>query len=44
MHALQKGTSNHVRSRQQAIAVGLSEARRAGVKVGPGKPGSRVRT
>jgi hypothetical protein len=37
MHALKKGSSNHVRSRQQAIAVGLSEARRAGIKVGPGK-------
>ena len=33
MHALKKGSGN-VRSRQQAIAIGLSEARRAGVKLG----------
>jgi hypothetical protein len=42
MHALKKGTSNHVRSRQQAIAIGLSEARRAGIVVGLSK-GSRAR-
>lgn len=29
--------SGNVRSRQQAIAIGLSEARRAGVKLGPAK-------
>ena len=33
MHALNKGSGN-VRSRQQAIAIGLSEARRAGIKLG----------
>jgi hypothetical protein len=32
MHALRKGSGN-VRSRKQAIAIGLSEARRAGVKL-----------
>jgi hypothetical protein len=40
MHALKKG-SGHVRSRQQAIAIGLSEARRSGVKLGSPKSGSR---
>jgi len=33
MHALHEGGSAHVKSARQAIAVGLSEARRAGVKV-----------
>lgn len=33
MHRLKQG-SGQVRSRQQAIAIGLSEARRAGVKLG----------
>jgi Family of unknown function (DUF6496) len=33
MHRLKEGSGN-VRSRQQAIAIGLSEARRAGVKLG----------
>lgn len=33
MHRLKAGSGN-VRSRQQAIAIGLSEARRAGVKLG----------
>jgi hypothetical protein len=32
MHRLKKGSGN-VRSRQQAIAIGLTEARREGVKV-----------
>jgi hypothetical protein len=32
MHAMKHG-SKRVKSRKQAIAVGLSEARRAGVKV-----------
>lgn len=32
MHALKRGSGN-VRSREQAIAIGLSEARRAGVKL-----------
>jgi hypothetical protein len=36
MHAMKRG-SKRVKSRKQAIAVGLSEARRAGVKV-KGKP------
>lgn len=40
MHALRKGSGN-VRSRKQAIAIGLSEARRAGVKLGAPKSGSR---
>ncbi len=33
MRALKRGSGN-VRSRKQAIAIGLSEARRAGVKLG----------
>ncbi|MEO7701733.1 MAG: DUF6496 domain-containing protein [Opitutus sp.] len=33
MHELKKGSGN-VRSRKQAIAIGLSEARRSGVKLG----------
>lgn len=33
MHALHEGGNAHVKSARQAIAVGLSEARRAGVKV-----------
>ena len=33
MHKLKAGSGN-VRSRKQAIAIGLSEARRAGVKLG----------
>ena len=40
MHALRRGSGN-VRSRQQAIAIGLSEARRAGVKLGTPKAGSK---
>jgi len=32
MHMLNAGASSHVRSWQQAIAVGLSEARRAGIQ------------
>ncbi len=40
MHALRRGSGN-VRSRKQAIAIGLSEARRAGVKLGAPKRGSR---
>src|SRR5882672_4534869 len=39
MHALKQGSGN-VHSRKQAIAIGLSEARRAGVKLGPPKRGS----
>jgi hypothetical protein len=39
MHKLKQGSGN-VRSRKQAIAIGLSEARRTGVKLGApkGKP------
>lgn len=40
MRALKKGSGN-VRSRKQAIAIGLSEARRSGVKLGSPKAGSR---
>ncbi len=36
MHALRAG-SGHVRSRKQAIAIGLSAARRAGIKLGAPK-------
>ena len=38
MHELKKGSGN-VRSRKQAIAIGLSEARRSGVKLGTPKKG-----
>lgn len=38
MHQLERGSGN-VRSRKQAIAIGLSEARRAGVKLGTPKKG-----
>src|SRR3954465_12822241 len=38
MHELKKGSGN-VRSRKQAIAIGLSEARRAGVKLGVPRKG-----
>ncbi|MDB6169274.1 MAG: hypothetical protein JWM88_2138 [Verrucomicrobia bacterium] len=38
MHSLRKGSGN-VRSRKQAIAIGLSEARRAGVGLGSPKSG-----
>ena len=40
MHALHQGSGN-VRSRQQAIAIGLSEARRAGIKLGVPRKGSK---
>lgn len=33
MHTLKRGSSPHVQSRKQAVAVGLSKARRAGVRV-----------
>ncbi len=43
MHALHQGSGN-VRSRQQAIAIGLSEARRAGIKLGvPQKESKPIR-
>lgn len=38
MHRLKEGSGN-VRSRQQAIAIGLSEARRSGVKLGSPQKG-----
>jgi hypothetical protein len=38
MHELKKGSGN-VRSRKQAIAIGLSEARRSGVKLPAPKKG-----
>lgn len=38
MHALKKG-SGTVRSRKQAIAIGLAEARRSGVKLGAPQKG-----
>ena len=38
MRAYKKGSGN-VRSRKQAVAIGLSEARRAGVKLGQPKKG-----
>ena len=41
MHALHHGSGN-VRSRQQAIAIGLSEARRAGIKLGVPQKGSKA--
>ena len=40
MHELKKGSGN-VRSRKQAIAIGLSEARRSGVKLGAPKKGPK---
>lgn len=46
MHQLKKG-SGTVRSRKQAIAIGLSEARRSGVKLGTpsrSKASSRTRS
>jgi hypothetical protein len=39
MRRLKKGTKNKPKNRKQAIAIGLSEARREGVKV-PKKKGS----
>jgi uncharacterized protein DUF6496 len=43
MRAMKKGSGN-VRSRKQAIAIGLSEARRSGVKLGsPKKASSSVK-
>jgi hypothetical protein len=47
MHELKKGklksgrSGTKVKSRKQAIAIGLSQARRAGGKVPPQKPSSR---
>lgn len=40
MHEYRKGSGN-VRSRKQAVAIGLSEARRAGVKLGAPKAAGR---
>jgi hypothetical protein len=50
MHEMKRGqlrsgsSGKRVRSRKQAIAVGLSEARRAGGKVPPARSGRRRRT
>ena len=41
MHAMHQGSGN-VRSRQQAIAIGLSEARRAGIKLGVPQKESKI--
>ncbi|HVW22563.1 MAG TPA: DUF6496 domain-containing protein [Opitutaceae bacterium] len=41
MHRYEEGSGN-VKSRRQAVAIGLSEARRAGVKL-PAPRGSRLR-
>ena len=43
MRQLKRGSGN-VRSRKQAIAIGLSEARRAGVKLGTPKKGRTSRS
>lgn len=43
MHRLEEGSGN-VRSRKQAIAIGLSEARREGVKLGTPRRGSSAAT
>jgi hypothetical protein len=40
---LRSGKGGKVKSRKQAIAIGLAEARRAGKKVPPKKKGSRKR-
>lgn len=40
MHAMKRG-SKKVKSKKQAIAIGLSEARQAGIKVGKKKTASR---
>jgi hypothetical protein len=49
MHELKEGTlksgsGKKVKSREQAIAIGLSEARRAGAKVPPAKKKARKTT
>jgi len=41
MRRLKKGTKNKPKNRKQAIAIGLSEARRDGVRVGKKKGGGR---
>lgn len=43
MREYKKGSGN-VRSRKQAVAIGLSEARRAGVKLGQPKKGKTSKT
>jgi hypothetical protein len=40
---LKSGSGRRVKSRKQAIAIGLSEARKKGAKV-PARKGSRTRT
>lgn len=41
LHKMKRGRGN-ARSRRQAIAIGLSEARRSGVRLGTAKTGSAV--
>ena len=41
---LKSGSGKKVKSRKQAIAIGLSEARRAGGKVPPARKSSRKKT
>jgi hypothetical protein len=41
---LKSGSGKKVKSREQAIAIGLSEARRAGAKVPPAKKKARKTT
>jgi len=42
MHKMKRGRGN-ARSRKQAIAIGLSEARRSGVRLGPTKGSAATR-
>ena len=44
MRRLKKGTKNKPKNRKQAIAIGLSEARRDGVKVPKKKGGGRKKS
>ncbi len=41
---LKSGSGKKVKSRKQAIAIGLSEARKAGGKVPPQKPASKKKS
>jgi hypothetical protein len=42
MHKMKRGTGT-ARSRKQAVAIGLSEARRSGVRLGPAKGSAATR-
>lgn len=42
VHKMKRG-SGTARSRKQAVAIGLSQARRAGVRLGPAKGGAATR-